>query len=169
MKTMRDLVGSADYRMIGLVTREMGLIVRRGNPARITNLKRLTEPSLHFINRDPGSGSRVLFDQLLSQEKVPAVEVNGYEQFEFTHSAVAAFVASGMADAAFGVEAAARQFDLDFVKLITEDYFFLCRREVLEMPAVKRIIDIIKEDDFVNDILGLPGYANNDIGVSRIR
>ncbi len=116
-------VSASDHRIIGFVTREMGLMVKRGNPLRVTDLARLLDPAVRFVNRDPDSGTRRLFDQLLEQQDIDGKRIKGHERVEFTHAAVAAYVASDMADAAFGVEAAARQFDLDFVRLVTEDYF----------------------------------------------
>ena len=89
---------------------------------------------------------------------------------EFTHAAVAAYVASGMADVSFGVEAAARQFGLDFVRLLTEDYFFVCRRTFLETEPMRRILDIMKGNEFHKAIAALPGYvAANTGSVSTVR
>ena len=125
------------HRVIGLVTREMGLMVKRGNPLGIASLERLLDPAVRFVNRDPDSGTRLLFDQMLAQHGIDGARINGYEQIEFTHAAVAAYVASDMADVSFGVEAAARQFDLDFVRLVTEDYFFVCRKQLLELEVLQ--------------------------------
>jgi len=90
------------HRVIGLVTREMGLMVKRGNPLGVTSLERLLDPEVRFVNRDPESGTRVLFDDLLAQHGVESQQIEGYAQVEFTHAAVAAYVASGMADVSFG-------------------------------------------------------------------
>lgn len=163
----RELIDPAEHRVIGFVTREMGLIVKRGNPLRISNLERLTDPAIRFVNRDANSGSRLLFDQLLGQHGLGAQQINGYQQTEFTHAAVAAYVASGMADAAFGVEAAARQFDLDFVRLVTEDYFFVCRAETLELDPVRRVMEWMRSPAFYETIIGLPGYIPKDMGEVR--
>jgi molybdate-binding protein len=127
------------HRVIGFVTREMGLMVKRGNPLGITSLQRLLDPAIRFVNRDPDSGTGLLFDQLLKQQGIAGERIRGYAQIEFTHAAVAAYVASDMADAAFSVEAAARLFDLDFIRLLTEDYVFVCVKSVLETPPVKRV------------------------------
>jgi molybdate transport repressor ModE-like protein len=164
LASARDWLNPGVHRVIGFVTREMGLIVKRGNPLGITSFERLMDPQVRFVNRDPDSGTRRLFDQLLAQRGLDGSRINGFEQVEFTHAAVAAYVASDMADASFGVEAAARQFDLDFVRLMTEDYFFVCRREFLEIDAMKRLLAIMRSEAFNQAIGQLPGYRCKDAG-----
>jgi molybdate-binding protein len=156
---------SREHRIIGFVKREMGLMVKRGNPLRITSLDRLLDPDVRFVNRDPDSGTRLLLDQLLTQRRLDDTRINGYERVEFTHAAVAAYVASGMADASFGVEAAARQFDLDFVRLVTEDYFFVCKKQILENEAIKRVLAIMRSEEFHQAVGELPGYTAKDAGL----
>ena len=109
--------------MINFVTREMGLMVKCGNPLQIVSLKDIVDRKARFVNRDHDSGTRQLFNQLLALHKIDEAKINGAQLMEFTHAAVAAYVASDMADATFGVEAAARQFGLDFIRVLTEDYF----------------------------------------------
>jgi molybdate-binding protein len=137
----------------------MGLMVKRGNPLKILSLRDLVERNARFVNRDHDSGTRLLFDQLLAQHGIEEAAINGAQQMEFTHAAVAAYVASGMADASFGVEAAARQFGLDFIRLLTEDYFFVCRRAFLETEPMQRVLDIMKGSEFHKAVAALPGYV----------
>ena len=141
-----------------------GLMVARGNPLRIASLNDLTNPKVRFVNRDQDSGTRVLFVQMLAAHGIDESRINGAQQIEFTHAAVAAYVASGMADASFGVEAAARQFGLDFIRLLTEDYFFVCKRAFLETEPMQRVLDIMKSNEFHEAVGALPGYVASNAG-----
>jgi molybdate transport repressor ModE-like protein len=161
----RRVLSAEHHCAIGFVTREMGLIVRRGNPLGITTLQQLQHPGVRFVNRDLDSGTRVLFDELLVQQSLDPKRIPGYDQVEFTHAAVAAYVASGMADVSFGVEAAARLFDLDFVRMVTEDYTFVCHRHSLSNESVQRILAVMRGPEFSEAIARLPGYSVREPGV----
>ncbi|MGD9839666.1 MAG: substrate-binding domain-containing protein [Afipia sp.] len=170
VKACRDWLDPREDRVISFVTREMGLMVKKGNPLAIGSLKDLVSTRARFVNRDHDSGTRMLFDQLLAQHKIGEAKINGAQQMEFTHAAVAAYVASGMADAAFGVEAAAKQFGLDFVRLLTEDYFFVCRRAFLDTEPMQRVLDVMKGDAFHEAVAQLPGYIAQQPGtVSTVK
>jgi molybdate-binding protein len=164
IKAAREWLDPREDRIISFVTREMGLMVARGNPLRIASLDDLTGPKVRFVNRDHDSGTRLLFDQLLAANGIEESRINGAQQIEFTHAAVAAYVASGMADASFGVEAAARHFGLDFIRLLTEDYFFVCKRAFLDTGPMQRILEIIRSADFRAAVATLPGYVPSDTG-----
>ncbi|HTV94708.1 MAG TPA: substrate-binding domain-containing protein [Steroidobacteraceae bacterium] len=164
---IKQWITAADHRIIGFVTREMGLMVRRGNPLGITGIEHLLDAGVRFVNRDPESGTRNLFERLLAQQGIEGKRIDGYERVEFTHAAVAAYVASGMADASFGVEAAARQFDLDFVRLLTEDYLFVCGKQIIEDPSVQRLLEVMRSEAFSAAIAQLPGYAAKDAGAVK--
>jgi molybdate-binding protein len=101
---------------------------------------------------------------MLEQQRLDGSSINGYVQVESTHAAIAACVASGIADVGFGVEAAARQFGLDFVPLVTEDYFFVCKKQLLETEAMKRVLMIIRDEQFQSSLGELPGYRPSDAG-----
>jgi molybdate-binding protein len=96
---------------------------------------------VRFLNRQSGAGTRLLLDWMLRENGIAARSIAGYGDVELTHSAVAAMIASGHADAGLGVEAAARQFDLGFVPLLKEDYFLVTRRELLRQPALESLLD----------------------------
>ena len=151
-------------KIINVATRRQGLMVAANNPKKIYSLKDLTRPGIRFINRQAGSGTRFLLDLLLKKEGIAASQIKGYEQCELTHAAVAAFVASDMADAGYGVETPARAFKLDFVPGQTERYFLLCNQSSFESHAVQTMLGLLRSDEFKSAVNQLPGYQAEDSG-----
>lgn len=158
IKEYRKRLKPRSHRIIPFITRQQGLMVAKGNPHRITGLSDLSRDNLQFINRQSSAGTRALLDTLLRDAGVNSRHIKGYGQEEFTHSAVAAFIAAGMADAGFGVEAAARQFDLDFIPLVKERYVVACHKQLLTDPKMKYFLDVIRSEDFALAIETLAGY-----------
>jgi len=154
---LRDLRAS-DARLILLATRRLGLMTARGNPKGVRGLQDLVRDDLRFVNRQPGAGTRVLIDLLLRQDKIDPRRVRGYDTHEFTHAAVAAYIASGMADAGFGVETPAQRFGLDFLPLVSERYFFACRADALTGAPMQPVLEELRSADFRAGINALPGY-----------
>ena len=148
----------APYRLINIATRRQGLMVRKGNPKEIWSFQDLFKPQITFVNRQQGSGTRVILDLLLKRAGRKGSEIPGFEAEELTHAAVAAYVASGMADVGLGVEAAARQFNLDFVPLLTERYFFACDESTLTDPRFAEALAFLQGPRFHAELLTLPGY-----------
>jgi len=144
--------------LLHLAYRVQGLFVGQGNPMAINRVADLAQPGVRFVNRQQGSGTRVLLDLLLAHEGIPGTAIPGYESAEFTHAAVAAYVASGMADAGFGVETAARQFKLDFVPVIREQYFLVCNTSVFAAPMVAAARLVMESEEFKSALASLPGY-----------
>ena len=136
----------------------------RGNPKRIRALADLVSGRVRFLNRQPGSGTRLLLDLLLQHAHVDTRAIEGYEILEYTHAAVAAYVGSGMADAGFGLEVPARRFGLDFVPLVTERYFFICRNEFLNEPAMQQFNAVLADAQFRAQVALLPGYDPGEAG-----
>ncbi len=151
-------------RIIHVATRHQGFMVARGNPKKIYSVADLARPGVSFINRQAGSGTRFLLDLLLKKEGIEPTQIKGYEQCEFTHAAVAAFVASGMADVGYGVETPARQFKLDFIPSQTERYFLLCDERSLATPIVQQMLQVLQGDAFKKAVDRLPGYQADDCG-----
>ena len=151
-------------KLIEFVTRQQGLMVASGNPKQIYNLNDLAKQNVRFVNRQQGSGTRLLLDMLLDQAGIEQGQIQGMQHEEFTHAAVAATVASGKADAGMGIEAAARQFDLDFVPLAGERYFLIIHQQNLLQPAVKQLISAMQSSEFKNVIARLPGYDASRAG-----
>lgn len=145
--------------VVRLVTRTQGLMVARPNPLAIESLRDLTRPGVRFVNRQPGSGTRILLDALLAQHGIGTTQVRGYDNVEFTHAAVGAFVASGAADVAFGVEPAARQFRLAFVPLVHERYMLACRADALRREPVRELVQLVGGAEYRAMMGSVPGYA----------
>ncbi len=152
------------YRVIRLTLRRQGLMTRPGNPCQIHDVPDLAKPGVRFINRQAGSGTRFLLDLMLRQHGIASAAVAGYEQCEFTHAAVAAFVASGMADAGMGIELPARQFGLDFIPLHMERYMLLCDASRIDTPAVQHMLSLLQSPGYLHAISQLPGYAADHPG-----
>lgn len=147
-----------DLTLVDIATRRQGLMVRAGNPKELFSLADLMKPGIRFINRQPGSGTRWLLEGLLKSQGLSSTAIAGFEQGEYTHAAVAAHVASGMADVGFGLEPPARSFRLDFVPVITERYFLLCRDDMVQTPALQKVLAALKDPVFLDTLRKLPGY-----------
>jgi molybdate transport repressor ModE-like protein len=155
------------HALIHLAYRMQGIFVAKENPKGIRGLAELAQPGVRFVNRQLGSGTRVLLDLLLASQGIASSSIAGYESAEFTHAAVAAFVASGMADAGFGVETAARRFNLDFIPVIREQYFLACSVKALATPVVSTVQGVMESAAFKLVLAALPGYDGALCGTHR--
>lgn len=160
----RPWLQGRSLRLVGLATRRQGLMLAPGNPHRIDGVADLARPGVRFINRQPGSGTRVLLDLLLAEAGLVPAQLRGYEQCEFTHAAVAAFVASGMADAGLGVEVPARRFKLEFLPLEQERYFLLADERTWATETAQALLALLAGEAFHAEVDALPGYRARDTG-----
>lgn len=151
-------------RIVNLASRQQGIVVAPGNPLKIRALKDLVRPGVRFVNRQATSGTRILFDLLLESAQIDPRRIQGYDTTEYTHAAVAAYVGSGMADAAFGVETGARRFGLDFIPVVVERYFFACLTERLRSALVQPALVILERQAFKAKVNALPGYNASSTG-----
>jgi molybdate transport repressor ModE-like protein len=154
----RPWLDPSRHALIHLAYRVQGLFVAKGNPLNITSLRDLARPGVRFVNRQEGSGTRVLLELLLADGGIDRAAIAGFATAEFTHAAVAAYVASGMADASFGVETAARRFDLDFIPVIREQYFLACDLQALDTPLLQAAVAAMASGQFKEALAALPGY-----------
>lgn len=159
---MKPLLKPGLHKLIGCLRRTQGLMVARGNPPGLRGLADLVQNPgrpLRFVNRQAGSGTRLLMDHLLAASGLAPTSIAGYfDAPEDSHVAVAAAVASGVADVGPGIEAAARQFGLDFIPLIAEDYYLVCLKDALAHPAVLKLRAALEGDAWVQALRSLPGY-----------
>ena len=154
----------AEHLLIHLAVRNTGLFVTGGNPKNIRGVADLARPDVRFVNRQIGSSTRHLVELMLRQLDIPVAQVHGYENSEFTHMAVAAHIASGMADVGIGVETAAHRFGLDFIPLARERYFFAIRKSALEQPAMQALLALMRGTDYKGYVGQLTGYDASETG-----
>lgn len=154
-------------RLIPFVDRDQGLIVPRNNPHRLRNFRDVAEKRVRFVNRQRGSGTRLLIDGLLAHSAIDPARVTGYENEEFTHVAVAATVASGGADVGFGVRAAAARYGLAFVPQARERYWFAVRASAVRSLPISRLILALRSSTFARIVKRLPGYSATAAGAVK--
>ena len=164
MERYAQWLSRKQHCLIHLAVRNLGLFVSPGNPKAIDALEDLTRPDVRYVNRQVGSGTRMLMELMLSKQGISTSAITGYESAEFTHAAVAAYIASGMADAGFGVETAARRFGLGFVPLIRERYFLACRTEALQQGPIPEVLEVMRSDKFRSAVSLLAGYDSSSTG-----
>lgn len=157
-------LNNPDYIIIQMVMRCQGLIVQKNNPKNIYFLSDLIDPTIQFINRQPSSGTRILLDHLLSLCGLKPKNITGYTNEEFTHTAIAAHVASGAADVGFGIQYAAHKFDLNFIPIVDEQYVLACRKADKKTAPMKHVLNLIKSSKFTDEVYQLPGYRLNSPG-----
>lgn len=150
--------------VVALVGREQGLMVLRGNPTGVRALEDLARKGVRFVNRQRGAGTRVLLDYHLSQLGVEPGQVEGYDQEEYTHLAVAAAVASGRADCGLGIAAAAQALQLDFLPLFQERYDLIIPEVHYNSPLLAPLLALLEEGSFRETVANLPGYDVKQMG-----
>lgn len=150
--------------LIRFARRAQGLMFPTGKPPRLKSLRDLTRPGVRFVNRQAGSGTRLLFDLLLEENQLRPQDIAGYDMEEFTHAAVAATIASGAADAGLGVEAAARRFGLEFMPLAREDYYLATRRDAMSNPPLQALLNVLAGAVWHSALAAEPGYDARGCG-----
>jgi len=153
--------------LVTLVLRRQGLLVAPGNPRNIAGLADLRRPDIRYVNRQRGAGTRVLLDHEIGRLGIRGEEIAGYEREEYSHLAVAAAVAGGVADAGMGILAAARALDLDFIPVATERYELAVPEASLEHPGVKLVLETLETEAFRDAVRALGGYDTSPTGERR--
>jgi putative molybdopterin biosynthesis protein len=158
-RALKPLLKPGFHQLIACSRRMQGVMVRREQAALVRTFPDLVSRQLRFVNRQVGSGTRMLIDHLLNEHSIAPEDLPGYAgHIEHSHVAVALCVASGVADAGVGVEAAALQFGLHFVPLVEESYFLACLDASLEQPAVARLREVLAGPRWREILASLPGY-----------
>ncbi|HAY38061.1 MAG TPA: molybdopterin biosynthesis protein [Desulfobacteraceae bacterium] len=151
-------------KLVHLVLRDQGLILSRGNPKAIKDIEDLRRKDIMFLNRQAGSGTRILLDYRLKQLGIDPSDVNGYENEEFTHMSVAVAVQSGAVDVALGIYAAAKALNLDFIPVVTEQYDLVIPEIYFESENIQILLETIDSSEFKNKVEALGGYSTARTG-----
>lgn len=146
------------------VKRQQGLIVAAKNPLKITSLADIIYRNLSYVNRQKGSGTRILLDYILKKEGLPIDLLKGYSREEFTHTNVAAVISAGSADAGMGIFSVTKMYGLDFIPLYEEDYDFIVTKKTFQLEAFQCFLQILKSREFRRCLNDMGGYRIDRIG-----
>jgi putative molybdopterin biosynthesis protein len=161
---LKKYLSEMDVRLVNLVFRDQGFIVPKGNPKHIQGIEDIIRKDIRFINRQSGSGTRILLDYRLKQAGIDAGMIHGYEIEEFTHMSVAVAVLSGTVDVGLGIYAAAKALDLDFIPMVTEQYDLVIPQIYIDMPQMQILLEIINSAVFKKRVEALGGYSTKKTG-----
>ncbi len=154
---VRHLFPDRDVKIVTLADRTQGLMVAKGNPKGVKNLSDLAWPGVRFVNRNPGSGTRLWLDTNLRNSKIPTENINGYGMVVRTHTEAAVLIQTNKADAAIGLQAAADRHGLDFIPLFEERYDLVLPRE--QEKSLSPVLDYIQTSNFRKALTSLSGYS----------
>ena len=166
---IRKYFPSGGVRLVECVGRTQGLMLAAGNPLGVRGVTDLARPGLRYVNRQRGSGTRILMDHLCRKAGMDTAAIYGYDREEFTHTSVAAQIASGSADAGMGIYSAARLYGLDFLPVCTELYDLLIPDGAFETPMVRKLLEVLRGGAFRLRLEKLGGYRLDAPGTVRER
>jgi len=151
-------------KLVNLAYREQGLMVSPGNPKGIKGIGDLARKDITFVNRQAGSGTRILLDYRLAELDMSPENIQGYDQEEFTHMSVAVTVLSGGADAGLGIYAAAKALGLGFVPLVTEEYDLVIPEAFFEDEKIQLMLEVMRSGAFRDLVDKMGGYDTSKTG-----
>jgi len=153
-----------DTIVVNLVYRDLGLILRPGNPLNITGIEDLAQPEIRIINRQEGSGTRILLDFELKRLGIDSNRINGYENEVNTHNEVAMAVLSGIAEAGLGILSAAKMLGLEFIHITKERYDLVIPKKNFSAKPLTALLEVIRSHEFRRKIEQMGGYDTRDSG-----
>ncbi|MBU1035482.1 molybdopterin biosynthesis protein [bacterium] len=161
---IKKMLPQRELIVVNLTYREQGIMVKRGNPKNIKGIDDLVKKDIKFINRQKGSGTRVLLDYLLKKKGINPLDIQGYSKEEYTHLMVASAVVEGSVDAGLGILSAAKAFHLDFVPVAKERYDIIIPKEYYFSLKIQKLLTIIRSEKFRKKVLSLGGYDLSQSG-----
>ncbi|MDP2743651.1 MAG: substrate-binding domain-containing protein [Dehalococcoidia bacterium] len=165
---IRKLMPSETVVLVNLMQRVQGLMLAPGNPKHIAGIHDLKRPGITFVNRQKGSGTRMLLDSRLLSLGIAPAKITGYKREESTHIGVATLIAGGQADAGLGAESAAGATGLDFIPLLKERYDLVALQETFGQPTMQRLLEVVRSQSFRKMLDSIGGYDLSDTGTTTV-
>lgn len=156
---LRKYFPRGGVKLVRCVGRNQGLMVAAGNPLGIRAFADIARPGLRYVNRQKGSGTRILADYLCKENGLVPESIYGYDREELTHTSVAAQIAGGSADAGMGIYSAAKLYGLDFLPICIEEYDLLIPDDAYDTPLIRRLLEVLKSDAFRTKLMDMGGYT----------
>jgi molybdate transport repressor ModE-like protein len=160
----KDLLKPGLHKIIGFATRSQGLITAVGNPFKLHSLTDVVRSQARFVQRSPGTGTRVLLDDLLAQEQLTVLDLNNWPDEEPSHTALAEAIASGRCDVGLGIESTAHARGLGFVPLVQEQFHLVCLKSALDTPATQALQHLLQDKAWIQVLHSLQGYSPENSG-----
>jgi putative molybdopterin biosynthesis protein len=164
---VKKYLGTRPALLINVAKRIQGLVMAKGNPKGIKGIQDLVRGDIRFVNRQIGSGTRILLDTMLAEQSIERDSVNGYGREEFTHTAVGVLVKDGIADVGLAIYPIARLFGLDFISLVEEEYDLLVTREFSEEKRFSVLMDALRSAEFAQRLQEFGGYKTDETGKTK--
>jgi putative molybdopterin biosynthesis protein len=164
---IKKYVPDRPWLLIHLVKRTQGLLVQRENPRSISGIPDLGRDDVTFVNRQVGSGTRILLDSMLKAKGIRKESVKGYDREESSHTAVAILVREGVSDTGVAIHAAAKVFSLGFIPLAEEDYDLLVTKEFSETERFRQLMELICSQEFKDRLTKVGGYNTEGTGTIK--
>jgi len=161
---LKKYIPDRPWLLVHIARRTQGLLVHRDNPKAIAGISDIARADVTFVNRQVGSGTRILFDLLLKEKGIDRDSIRGYDREESSHTAVAVLVREAVADTGVAINAVARIFSLGFIPLAEEDYDLLVTKEFAEDERFKCLLDLIRSEEFKDRLREVGGYNTDDTG-----
>ena len=156
---MKKYFPKGDARLLRCVGRQQGLMLQKGNPLGLKEFSDIAGANVRYVNRQKGSGTRILTDYLCGKAGLDTAAIYGYSREELTHTSVAAQIACGSADAGMGIYSAAKLYELDFLPVCIEEYDLIIPDYAWDTLVMRQLIDTLRSAAFKEKLLSMGGYT----------
>lgn len=161
---LKKYLPDKQFLVVHIAKRIQGLLTAKGNPKGIKGIEDLPRPGIRFVNRQYGSGTRILIDMMLKERGIDRESIQGYDREESTHAATAIIVKEDIADVGLAIQPVSRIFSLDFIPLMEEEYDLVVTKEFSDDPKFTLLMELLTSPQFTSRLEDLGGYNTKDTG-----